>query len=70
MNNNHRPASVRDAVALYEERHKATFNPKAALIDMDGTLLDTIKGTRSHGTVWPPNLASRPHATSFTSTRG
>ncbi|MDE5942510.1 MAG: HAD hydrolase-like protein [Muribaculaceae bacterium] len=49
MNNHHRSASVRDAVALYEERHKATFNPKAALIDMDGTLLDTMKG---HTLAW------------------
>ena len=36
--------NVTEAVRRYEERRGNThFNPKAALIDMDGTLLDSMK---------------------------
>ena len=38
------PAAVADAVNRYAGRHGyGRFDPKAALIDMDGTLLDSMK---------------------------
>lgn len=41
--------NIAAAVARYEERRHTEFNPKAALIDMDGTLLDSMKG---HTLAW------------------
>ena len=43
------PGAIAAAIGEYCRRHNCSWQPRAALIDMDGTLIDSM---RSHAAAW------------------